>query len=272
MTGGADEPADGTDPGVPDKAPEGLRPAFAPDDASRVRRPLDLLFAVLSLAVVVVVLGNIRALPLGSTELADDVSTWLLHIPRWLSSAAEVAAGVACFVLAVVAVVVMVRNQWKDALNAGVAGFAGAAVALAASALWRAENGAVDRAVLHGSNPSIAVVDTAFVAFVVGTDLTRRTRWSRWWPYAVAALLLSGLAVDALTPFAVVIVFFGGLMAGWLVRWILGAASVLPSPAGLVAWLRSQGVAVGELAGDLQRAAGRHPDRWHPDPGAPIRP
>jgi glycosyltransferase 2 family protein len=249
VTDGAGEPADKTGPGVPDKAPEGLRPAFVPDDASRVRRPLDLLFAVLALAVVVVVLGNIRALPLGSTELANDVSTWLLHIPRWLSSAAEVAAGVACFVLAVVAVVVMVRNQWKDALNAGLAGFAGAAVALAASALWRAENGAVDRAVLHGSNPSIAVVDTAFVAFVVGTDLTRRTRWSRWWPYAVAALLFSGLAVDALTPFAVVIVFFGGLMAGWLVRWVLGAASVLPSPAGLVAWLRSQGVAVGELAG-----------------------
>jgi glycosyltransferase 2 family protein len=256
VTDGKDGLARRADPGVKEKAPDGMRPASVPDDAKRVRRPLDLLFAVLSLAVVVVVLGNIRALPLGSTELADDVSTWLLHIPRWLSSAAQVASGVACFVLAVIAVVVMVRDQWKDALNAGVAGFTGAAVALAASALWRVDNGAVDRAVLHGSNPSIAVVDTAFVAFVVGTDLTRRTRWSRYWPCAVAALLLSGLAVNALTPFAVVLVLFGGLMAGWLVRWILGAASVLPSPAGLVAWLRSQGVAVDELTGDRARLAG----------------
>ena len=69
----------------------------------------------------------------------------------------------------------------------------------------------------------------------------------------MAALLLSGLAVDALTPFAVSIVLFGGLLAGWLVRWLLGAASVLPSPAELVAWLRSQGAAVRELAGNRPR-------------------
>ncbi len=257
VTGGRDKPARRTDPGVKETVPGGVLPAGAPGDAGRVpagagrvRRPADLLFAVLSLAVVAVVLGNIRALPLGSTELANDVSAWLHHIPRWLSSAAEVASGVACFVLAVVAVVVMVRGQWQDARNAAVAGFTGAAAAIAASAVWRAENGAIERAVLHGSNPSIFVVDTAFVAFVVGTDLTRRSHWSRWWPGAVAALLLSGLAVGALTPFAVVIVLFGGLLAGWLVRWLLGAASVLPGPAELVAWLRSQGPAVRELAGD----------------------
>ena len=257
VTGGGDKPGRRTDPGVKETAPGGILPAGAPgaaapvpDGAGRVRRPADLLFAVLSLAVVAVVLGNIRALPLGSTELADDVSAWLHHIPGWLSSAAEVVSGVACFVLAVVAVVVMVRSQWQDARNAAVAGFTGAAAAIAASAVWRAENGAIERAVLHGSNPSIFVVDTAFVAFVVGTDLTRRSHWSRWWPCAVAALLLSGLAVGALTPFAVLIVLFGGLLAGWLVRWLLGAASVLPSPAELVAWLRSQGAAVRELAGD----------------------
>lgn len=257
VTGEGDKPTRRTDPGVKETPPGGILPAGAPggagrvpDGSGRVRRPADLLFAVLSLAVVAVVLGNIRALPLGSTELADDVSAWLHHIPRWLSSAAEVVSGVACFSLAVVAVVVMVRGQWQDARNAAVAGFAGAAAAIAASTVWRAENGAIQRAVLHGSNPSILVVDTAFVAFVVGTDLTRRSHWSRWWPCAVAALLLSGLAVGALTPFAVLIVLFGGLLAGWLVRWLLGAASVLPGPAELVAWLRSQDAAVRELAGD----------------------
>jgi uncharacterized membrane protein YbhN (UPF0104 family) len=257
VTGGGDKSARRTDPDVKETAPGGMSPVGAPGDAApvpdgadRVRRPADLLFAVLSLAVVAVVLVNIRALPLGSTELADDVSAWLHHIPRWLSSAAEVVSGVACFVLAVVAVVVMVRSQWQDARNAAIAGFTGAAAAIAASAVWRAENGAIERAVLHSSNPSIFVVDTAFVAFVVGTDLTRRSHWSRWWPCAVAALLLSGLAVGALTPFAVLIVLFGGLLAGWLVRWLLRAASVLPSPAELVAWLRSQGAAVRELAGD----------------------
>jgi glycosyltransferase 2 family protein len=216
--------------------------------AGRVRRPADLLFALLSLAVVAVVVGSIRALPLGSTELADDVSAWVHHIPRWPSFAAEVVSGVACFTLAVVALVVLVRRQWRDARNAAVAAFTGAAAAVAAAAVWRAEHGTVQRAVLHGSNPSIFVVDTAFVAFVVGTDLTRRSHWSRWLLWAVVGLLLSGLAVGALTPFAVVLVFSGGVSAGWLVRWLLGAASVLPGPAELVAWLRSQGAEVRELA------------------------
>jgi hypothetical protein len=72
-----------------------------------VRRPADLLLVVFALAVVAVLLGAIRALPLGSTEAANDVSGWLLHIPRWLAYAAAVVAGVAGFVLAVVSLVVM---------------------------------------------------------------------------------------------------------------------------------------------------------------------
>jgi glycosyltransferase 2 family protein len=243
-------PKEATPGGMLPAGPDEMPPAGAAESPGRVRRPADLLFAVLSLAVVAVVLGSIRALPLGSTELAGDVSAWLHHIPRWLSFAAEVVSGVGCFVLAIVALVVMVRGQWRDARNAATAGFTGAAAAIAGSTVWRAENAAVERAVLHGSNPSIFVVNTALVAFVVGTDLTRRSHWSRWWPCAVAALLLSGLAVGTLTPFAVAIVLFGGLLAGWLVRWLLGAASVLPGPAELAAWLGSQGAAVRELTAD----------------------
>ena len=261
VMGSADKPALRADPAVRESAAGGMAPAEPgpvppqgagrpAERAGRVRRPADLLFAVLALAVVAVVVGSIRALPLGSTELANDVSAWVRHVPRWLSFGAEVVSGVTWFVLAVVAVAVLIRRDWRDARNAAAAGLAGAAAAVAASAVWRAENGAVGRAVLHGSNPSIFVVDTAFVAFVVGTDLTRRSHWSRWWPSVVAALLVSGLAVGALTPFAGVIVLFGGLLAGWLVRWLLGAASVLPGPAELATWLRSQGAAVRDLAAD----------------------
>jgi hypothetical protein len=231
----------------------------------RVRRPADLLLAVFAFVVVALVLGTIRALPLGSTEAADDVSGWLLHIPRWLAYGAAVVAGVASFVLAVASLVVLVRNQWRDALNAVVAGLAGAGAAVIATVIWRVENATVERAVLHGSNPSIFIVDTAFVAFVVGTDLARLSHWQRWWPRASAALLLSGLAVGTLTPFAVVIVASGGLLVGWVVRWLLGAASVLPDqPA------RPGHGPVGRGAGPgtTRGAAGRR----HQDPRPPVRP
>jgi glycosyltransferase 2 family protein len=214
----------------------------------RVRRPADLLLAVSAFAVAAVVLGVIRALPLGSTEVADDVSGWLLHIPRWLAYAAAVVAGVGCFVLVIVALVVLMRGQWRDTRNAVAAWLAGAAGAVIATVVWRIEHAAVQRVVLHGSNPSMFVVDTAFIAFVVGTDLSRLSHWSRWWPRAGAALLLTGLAVGTLTPFAVVIVASGGLLVGWLMRWLLGAASVLPSIPELTDWLASQGAATADLS------------------------
>jgi len=83
---------------------------------------------------------------------------------------------------------------------------------------------------------------------VVGTDLSRLSHWSRWWPRAGAALLLTGLAVGTLTPFAVVIVASGGLLVGWLMRWLLGAASVLPSIPELTGWLSGQGAATTDLS------------------------
>ena len=202
-------------------------------------------------------LGFIRALPLASTEVTDDVSGALLHIPRWLAFGTAVIAGIGCFLLAVLALVVLVRARWRDARNAGVAAPAGAGAAIAAWSVWQAEHATVYHAVINGRNPSVFVVDTAFVAFLVGSDLVRRSRWSRWCAVSVTALLLTGLAVTTLTPFAVVFVLFGGLLAGWVVRWLLGAASVRPGPAELARWLRERGVAVSDLVPDDRHPGGR---------------
>ena len=223
-----------------------------------MRRPLDLLFAVLSLAVEAIVIGSIRALPLGSTEVADDVSHWLEHIPRWLSSIASVIAGVGCFLFAVSILFVLVRSQWRDARNAAAAAAAAAATAIVTWIIWQAENGAVARAVTHGKNPTLFVIDGAYVAFLVGSDMRRRSRWSRWCIVSAAALLLTGLAVNTLTPFAVVIVLFGGLMVGWLVRWLLRAGSVRPAIGELKAWLTRHGVDIADLsAADPKDQGGR---------------
>jgi uncharacterized membrane protein YbhN (UPF0104 family) len=213
-----------------------------------VRRPADLLAAILGLAAAAIVIGSIKALPLGSEEVAGDVSRWLQHIPRWLAFGAAVIAGTGCFVFVIVAGIQLTRSQWRDARNAfaGLAG--GALAAIAATGIWDAEHGAVQAAVLHGKYPAMFVIDSGFVAFVVASDLTRRPSWSRWCVGLSVALLITSGAEDTLTPFAVAIALFGGMGVGWLVRWALGAASVRPSAAELLPWLRGRGVDITSLA------------------------
>ncbi len=221
----------------------------AKDEAGveRVRRPADLLLALFSLAVVLVTLGLIRGLPVGSTEVSTDVSRWLVHIPRWLSLAASVAATIGALAFVVVAMFTLLRHEARSALNAALAAAVAAAGAIAAASIWHGQQGPVAQAVLHGRNPTTLVIDTAFIAFLTGSDLVRRSRWSRWCVLSGAALLITGLAVDSLTPFAVVVALFGGLSFGWAVRWIARAASVRPSNNELKAWLEQHGLAVAEL-------------------------
>lgn len=218
-----------------------------PRSFERVRRPFDLLLAVLALGVVVVTLGLIRTLPTGSAEVSADVSSWLVHFPRWLSLGAGVVAAIGSFALVVVALLALVRHEARGALNAAVAAVAAAAGAIVASAVWNSEHGHVSQALLLHKNPSTFVVDTAFIAFVVASDLARRSRWSRWCWLSAAALLLTGLAVDALTPFALTVSLFAALFFGWAVRWLLGAASVRPSTDELVSWLSESQLSVREL-------------------------
>lgn len=213
----------------------------------RVRRPADLLLALFALALIATVLGLIRTLPIGSTELSSDVTRWLIHIPRWLSSSAEVVATIGGLTLVVVALVVLLRSERRGALNAGAAAGAAAVATTAASIAWHGERGSVARAVLNGKNPSTFIVATAFIAFLVATDLVRRSRWLRWCVLAAAALLLAGLAVNALTPFAVAVAYLAALFFGWVVRWFLGAASVQPSTTEIRSWLLSHQVPVHHL-------------------------
>ena len=215
----------------------------------QVRRPTDLLLAVGALAVLGAVLGLIQGLPTGSTEISRDVSRWLVHVPRWLSSGAEVIAALGGIALVIVALVTLLRFERQGALNAVVAAVVAAAAAIAVASVWHSQHGSVARAVLHGRNPSLFVVDTAFIAFLVGTDLVRRSRWERWCVFTGGGLLLTGLAVNSLTPFAVVVALFGALFVGWAVRWALGAPSVRPTTSELVKWLAQHDLAVRDIDG-----------------------
>jgi uncharacterized membrane protein YbhN (UPF0104 family) len=222
--------------------------AQSPSQRDRVRRSSDVLLSIVSLIAIVLVLGVVRTLPTGSTELATDVSRWLHHIPRWLSAAAEVIAALGCIALVIVALVALVRTDIRSAINAASAAAGATVAAIVATSIWHGEHGSVDLAVLHGKNPSIFVIDTALVAFLVASDLGRRSRWTRWYGVAGAGLLLTGLAVNSLTPFAVVIVLLTGLLFGWALRWLLGAPSVRPSIPALLHWLTQYDLSIARLA------------------------
>src|SRR6202012_3245195 len=99
-----------------------------------------------------------------------------------------------------------------NALSAAVSAIVATIIA---TSIWHGEHGAVATAVLHRSNPTTLVVDTALVAFIVASDIARRSRWTRWCLLSGAGLLLTGLAVNSLTPFAVVVTLFAGLLFGW---------------------------------------------------------
>jgi uncharacterized membrane protein YbhN (UPF0104 family) len=216
--------------------------SFPSRDVRRVRRPLDLLLSFVALSAAAVELGLLQTLPIGSTELANDVSTWVRHIPRWLSSSTEVLAGFGCIALVVLVLVTLLRTDVRSARNAVTAAVVAAAVTIALSGILHGQHGSIARAIMHRHNPFIFVLDTSLVAFVVGSDLVRRARWSRWCLLSGASLLLAGLAVDSLTPFAVLLALLIALFVGWGTRWALGAASVRPGVDTLTAWLADHGV------------------------------
>src|ERR1700722_8542346 len=142
-----------------------------PSQRDRVHRSTDLLLSMVSLVIIILTLSSIRSLPTGSTELSNDVSRWLRHIPRWLSSGAEVIAALACVAVVVLAFIVLIRRDIRSAVNATSGAAAAAVAAIVAMSIWHGEHGGVATAVLHRSNPSIFVIDTALVALLVGTDL-----------------------------------------------------------------------------------------------------
>jgi uncharacterized membrane protein YbhN (UPF0104 family) len=171
----------------------------------------------------------------------------LRHIPVWLSFGAEVIAALASIAVVVIALVALIRVDIRSAVNAISAAVAATVATIVATSIWHGEHGAVAVAVLHARNPAIVVVDTAFVAFLVASDLARRSRWTRWYLLSGAGLILTGLAVDSLTPFAVTVVLFGGLLFGWATRWTLRAPSVRPQISELIEWLSRYHLSVDTL-------------------------
>jgi glycosyltransferase 2 family protein len=219
------------------------------EQKARVRRPADLLFAVLALGVIAFLFGLAHGLPIGTLELTDNVASWLAHnFPRPLAFLFVCSVGLGCSAFAVFATVSLVRSDIRGAINAVAAFVVGTAITTACVIDWQSRRGGVATAMLRGTNAAALVVSVGFIAFLTGTDLARWPRWKRWCVLGVVLLPLSELAAGDLTFFAMLAAPAGGWAVGLLVRWALAVASVRPSSTVLTRWMRQSGVKVASLA------------------------
>ena len=249
------EPVEPPERAQPDRQPASKGENEPAEHRTRVRRPTDLSLAAFACTVIALLFGVAHGLPIGTEELSDNVASWSLHhLPRVLALFSGVVVDSGCLVLVVLAVATILRSDRRDGVNALVASLGGAGVALAGVFEWQSRHGGVAGAILRGSSATALVVSIGFVAFMTGTDLTRRPRWRRWCLLAVAALLVSELTLRDLTFFAVLIAPITGWAIGLVVRWALTAASVRPSSHVLVTWLQNSGVAIATLAGRNDRS------------------
>lgn len=241
--------------------PSGARSSGAPRRppgrapwSNRVRRPADLLLVLASALLVAVLLGIAHELPVGTRELTQTVTRVLFHLPRALTILLSTLSFLGCLVFGVVALAhLLQRERWAAVTSVAASALAAATGAVAVS-LWHGRNGGVSGAVLgeHGSSLAFVVVGT-YLAFLTGSDLARRPRWSRWCVITASALVLSELLIRALTAYGALVVLPAGWCAGLLWRWAIGATSVQPSPATLREALGAIGVEVATLEPPPQR-------------------
>jgi uncharacterized membrane protein YbhN (UPF0104 family) len=194
-----------------------------------VRRPIDLLFAISAFIVLVLLVAAVHGLPAGSGEVSADVTKAARDVPHLITLAGALVALVAALVLVLLGLNDLLRRAPQSALDATVAAALAAAASLVASVIWSSQHGEVDHMVLGGSNPTVLVYDCAFVAFLVGSDLVRRARWTRWCTLSAAALLFFGLASRALAPLGLPAALVGGMFFGWFARWALGTVPARPN-------------------------------------------
>src|ERR1700722_6591762 len=146
---------------------DGISGSWSRSHQGRVRRPTDLLLAVLALAVLGLLLGIAHGLPIGTRELTDNVASWLTHnVPRALAFLFVSAMGIGSLVFVGIALVFLLRSDLHDALNSLAASLVGIAIAASCVTEWQDRRGGVAAAMLQGTNAAILVLTIGLIAFI----------------------------------------------------------------------------------------------------------
>ncbi|MHB1988497.1 MAG: lysylphosphatidylglycerol synthase domain-containing protein [Acidimicrobiales bacterium] len=215
---------------------------------ARVRRPADLLVALGAVVAAGLLVLASHSIPGAMQDITRQVARTVRHLPRIL---VVVCAGLAA--LAVVGLLVtisfsLVRRRRLDGANALVSGGIAIAIGIALVTAWHAFRGGIAAAMLYRTDGSTLVRDAVIVALLTGSDTARYTGWGRYCTVSLTALLVTGLALDEITFFGVLVAALGGYAVGLLTRWSLRTTVRRPSIESLVSGLRRAGVDVVDLA------------------------
>ncbi|HLN16007.1 MAG TPA: flippase-like domain-containing protein [Acidimicrobiales bacterium] len=197
----------------------------APTPTARLRRPVDVLRLVASLAGLVLILALTAGLPAGTRELNRDISSGLSHFAHAVVVAVDTVALVATIGLAVVYFVILLLNRRKDAVNAALAaGMAGLVMGVVVTALNHSSSG-LEVGLLGHSDGSTMAANTVIVASLTGGDVGHHRSWFNRSAVALVVLLLAQLALGTITPSGAAVVVLAGWAFGLTARLILGASS-----------------------------------------------
>ncbi|MGO9912544.1 MAG: lysylphosphatidylglycerol synthase domain-containing protein [Acidimicrobiales bacterium] len=214
---------------------------------ARVRRPSDLLSALVAIGLVGLVLLAAHSLPGSIEDVTRQVVKGTRHLPRILVVACAAVAALSAVALLVAIGLSVATRRRLDGVNALVSGTVAVALSVLLVAAWHTWHGGIAVAMLLRTDGSTFVRDAVIVALITGSDITRHTGWGRYCTSVVGALLLTGLGLGEVTLCGVVVAALGGYSAGLATRFALRTTVRQPSIASLVGGLRRAGVDVADL-------------------------
>ncbi|MGO9197399.1 MAG: lysylphosphatidylglycerol synthase domain-containing protein [Acidimicrobiales bacterium] len=214
---------------------------------ARVHRPTDLLAAIVAVTVLALALLAAHLLPGTAETLTRRVASAVRHLPRILVFACGGIAALSALALLVTIAFSLARRRRGDGVNAIVSGLATMFLGIGLIADWHAFPGGIATAMLYRTDGSTLVRDAVIVALVTGSDTARYSGWGRYCTIVVSAVLVTGLALDEITLFGVLVAALVGYSAGLLTRFARRATVSRPSVESLVRGLRRAGVDVKSL-------------------------
>lgn len=227
----------------PGSGPFGVSEVGVPK-TSRVRRSADRGLAVLAALVACAAIGWTAGSPRGVDGLDATVAGWFGGGRYWPLFVLESVAAVAFVVLLAFGAYRLGRRDRRHVTSALFAALAACAIAAIFVAGWAAARGGGVRVGPTAARPGTVIVDAAFVASAIASEVVRRGPQRVLCGASLLVLLFAGLADEATKLFPLLLAIAAGSLAGYGVRLMVGASTIRPDTDELGDWIRARGVPV----------------------------